>query len=259
MKHKSGKNIAALLVLMGITVWFCCACGKNDDSSPSDSVNQAFDPQASQYSTTHAAASEISQEKPSSDTETGTNASGLHFLCMDDGENACFDNNGYYYLNNDQIKLNDGSYGTHLMYMDFASCQEIYLCSSPGCGHDTQDCTAVLPGTEFFPYLTKLFLFGDHLFALCLRPDYVAQASTEFTSSLSGGSTTDSSPSVLYRMNPDGTGREKVYEFASSLTPEGTLAADKDGLYIIAEKLSSEKTDTGSHTFASERDRKSVV
>lgn len=261
MKNTSRKTAATVLTLIGIAVFTCCACSKSDDDSPSSSVNQGFNPQADFTSNEDPGPLNTSLGNLSGETasggETGSTASGLRFLCTDDGEIEYFSEDGYYYLSHDSIKLSDGSYGSHLMYMDYASCREIFLCSTPGCNHDSPDCTAVLPGREFPPFSTKLFLFQDHLYALCCQADAVVSfsaqsASGEDGSFMSGNDTIDHRAGVLYRMNPDGTGREKVYEFASGLTIEGTLAIDHNGLYVITKKLSSEKTETGSYTSASE-------
>ena len=261
MKNTSRKTAATVLTLIGIAVFTCCACSKSDDDSPSSSVNQGFNPQADFTSNEDPGPLNTSLGNLSGETasggETGSTASGLRFLCTDDGEIEYFSEDGYYYLSHDSIKLSDGSYGSHLMYMDYASCREIFLCSTPGCNHDSPDCTAVLPGREFPPFSTKLFLFPDHLYALCCQADAVVSfsaqsASGEDGSFMSGNDTIDHRAGVLYRMNPDGTGREKVYEFASGLTIEGTLAIDHNGLYVITKKLSSEKTETGSYTSASE-------
>lgn len=261
MKNTSRKTAATVLTLIGIAVFTCCACDKSDDDSPSSSVNQGFNPQADFTSNEDPGPLNTSlgnlSGKTASGGETGSTASGLRFLCTDDGEIEYFSEDGYYYISHDSIKLSDGNYGSHLMYMDYASCQEVYLCSAPGCSHDTPDCTAVLPGREFPPFSTKLFLFQDHLYALCCQADAVVSfsaqsASGEDGSFMSGNDTIDHRAGVLYRMNPDGTGREKVYEFASGLTIEGTLAIDHNGLYVITKKLSSEKTETGSYTSASE-------
>ena len=41
---------------------------------------------------------------------------------------GCHTQEGYYYLEKETKELSDGSYGSHLMYMDFAALQEVYLC-----------------------------------------------------------------------------------------------------------------------------------
>lgn len=113
----------------------------------------------------------------------------------------------------------DGSYGSRLMYMDYASCQEVYLCSSPGCNHDTLDCTAVLPQDEFPPYNAKLFLYQDSLYILSRQHDPSGNSATVVFGSDNESFFVSSSEmdtlAVLYRMNPDGTGRQKVYTFDS--------------------------------------------
>ena len=58
---------------------------------------------------------------------------------------------------------------------------------------------------------------------------------------------------VLYRMNPDGTGRQKVYSFDPNLTLEGTLALDEQGLYAITKKLSTQKEGNGEYISAAEK------
>ncbi|MGN0292720.1 MAG: hypothetical protein ACI4D3_01810, partial [Lachnospiraceae bacterium] len=59
-------------------------------------------------------------------------------------------------------------------------------------------------------------------------------------------------PAVLYRAEPDGTNREKVYTFDSSETLEDRVIGDEKGLYFIVKKLSSEKTTDGTYMTASE-------
>ncbi len=258
MKNTSRKTAATVLTLIGIAVFTCCACSKSDDDSPSSSVNQGFNPQADFTSNEDPGPLNTSlgnlSGKTASGGETGSTASGLRFLCTDDGEIEYFSEDGYYYLSHDSIKLSDGNYGSHLMYMDYASCQEVYLCSAPGCSHDTPDCTAVLPNKDF-PFSTKLFLFQDHLYALCLQADAVVSFSAANESEETGSSlsTADDRQGTLYRMNPDGTGRQKVYEFAPGLTIEGTMAIDHSGLYVITKRLSSEKSNTGSYSSFSEK------
>lgn len=166
MKNASRKTAATVLTLIGIAVFTCCACSKSDDDSPSSSVNQGFNPQADFTSNEDPGPLNTSlgnlSGKTASGGETGSTASGLRFLCTDDGEIEYFSEDGYYYISHDSIKLSDSNYGSHLMYMDYASCQEVYLCSAPGCSHDTPDCTAVLPNKDF-PFSTKLFLFQAFL------------------------------------------------------------------------------------------------
>lgn len=48
---------------------------------------------------------------------------------------------GFYYVSAGSRE--DGS--TNLMYLDYATMQQVYLCSQPNCSHDTDACTSYLP------------------------------------------------------------------------------------------------------------------
>ena len=119
MKNASRKTAATVLTLIGIAVFTCCACSKSDDDSPSSSVNQGFNPQADFTSNEDPGPLNTSlgnlSGKTASGGETGSTASGLRFLCTDDGEIEYFSEDGYYYLSHDSIKLSDGNYGSNLI------------------------------------------------------------------------------------------------------------------------------------------------
>ena len=82
----------------------------------------------------------------------------LTFCCSPYSDSACYTEDGYYYLCNDETKLKGGDWGGHLMYMDYATRQEIYLCSTAGCKHDSLDCPAML-SSEDFP-ISTIFLIA---------------------------------------------------------------------------------------------------
>lgn len=246
--NKTFRNKILALFAVPVLAWNCCGCGENvlpnTAPSPSETINRS---------------SAVSGEASDSLSRTGDSdgVSGLRFLCRDDGEASCSGRQGYYYLSQSSIPLSDGSYGSRLMYMDYASCREIYLCSSPGCAHDTPDCTAVLPNQDFNPFSAKLFLHEDSLYILARQYDtdgtmVISGADESGEDFLQSGNTMETQSS-LYRMNPDGTGRQKVYTFDNGLTLEGTLAADDKGLYVIAKKLSTEQSGGAGYTSASER------
>lgn len=48
---------------------------------------------------------------------------------------------GFYFVSADCRE--DGS--TNLLYLDYATGQQVYLCSQPNCSHDTDACTSYLP------------------------------------------------------------------------------------------------------------------
>ena len=94
---------------------------------------------------------------------------------------------------NSETELSDGSYASHLMYMDYATCQEVYLCSDSSCRHDTQACTSVFSDAS---YDGRIFLWDGFLYYLDRSPD--TSGTTVIT--ITGETETETRPSVLYRM-----------------------------------------------------------
>ncbi len=168
------------------------------------------------------------------------------------GDTACCTAEGYYYLSGDWETLQDGQAARHLMYMDFASRQEIYLCSDAACTHNTEDCTSVFPVDEFHT-CTALFAWNDSLYIMSKDLDSegtVIMGSFDGTS----GVETEAAPTVLYRADLDGTSREKVHAFDSLLTVEDCVVGDEDGLYLITKKVTTEQGEGTSYQTAAERE-----
>lgn len=228
-----------LFVLFMIVVLVCsslCACsGQTGTSGKNDNAGQNAGAQQN----------------------TGGNASsgsgGLQLLSNRYGESACNTENGYYYLTTATKKLRDGSYGTHLMYMDFAAGREIYLCSTAGCKHDSLDCPAVFSYDDFPVSSTLLFVFADHLYILSREYDGDGSVSQGTITIGGDGSSVESQPAVLYRANLDGTNREKIFTFDAALTLEDKIVGNDKGIYVITKKLSADKDGNETYTTSSER------
>lgn len=149
----------------------------------------------------------------SADAGSGWQGDGLKFLCNPYSDSACYTENGYYYQTFDTVELADGTYGSHLMYMDYASCREIYLCSTAGCRHDSPDCPAVLPYDDFPVSSTKLFVSGDHLYILSREYDDDGAMSQDYLLDGTYDEPAESQPAVFYQAKLDGTERKKIYTF----------------------------------------------
>lgn len=178
----------------------------------------------------------------------------LRVLSMDDNS-YCSNENGFYYLTQDTTELKDGSYGYHMMYMDFATRQEVYLCNNTGCNHDTPDCTSVFSYDEV-GYDSIPFLYGESLYLLSKPYDNDGTVSVDMLGGSGegdGASVLDSTPTVLYRMNPDGTGRTRVYEFGADITVEEAVLGDDTGLYFITKELASEQSGNSTYVKSSKR------
>ncbi|MCM1057993.1 MAG: hypothetical protein NC517_10360 [Firmicutes bacterium] len=141
----------------------------------------------------------------------------------------------------------------HLMYMDFASGHELYLCSTAGCKHDSLDCPSVFSYDDFPLFSTIPFIFGDHLYILSREYDNDGSMSQNFISFDGGGNSIESQPATLYRANLDGTGRKKIYTFDASLTLEDKVIGSNQGIYMITKKLSTDKNGAQTYTTSSER------
>lgn len=249
----AAKRTASLFTAFSLAC-SCCACGSSP--MPGQTSDNGSVKDISGYTDNGNTSAQTSGDSDS--RSLPSNTSGLRFLCSEISANSCSANNGFYYLSQDfenTVDLGNGNQGTHLMYMDYASCQEVFLCSAPGCTHETADCTAVLD-ENFPPYSSNLFLHGDSLYILSRKNDFENSADFSSTFSESSGLVSpDNADSVtsLYRMNPDGTEREKVYTFDSDLIIEGTLAIDDNGLYAVAKKLSTEKSGDADYASSSQR------
>lgn len=191
----------------------------------------------------------------SNHTSSASDASALQLL-HSDLYPYCINENGYYYRTKEATQLKDGSYAYHLMYMDFKTQQEIYLCSNTGCQHDTEDCTAVLTENDI-AFDSRLFFYDNYLYLL--SSDYDSSGSLsigEIVPDESSGSV--ETTAALYRMNPDGTGREKVHEFEIGLTLENNMIlGDSTGLYFVTKKPSTQRINNTA-TYYTSTDRKLI-
>lgn len=237
----------AMAFLLGLEmIMTLCACGENSAQTESHSQNEKF-------SQTESLSDKESNEINKNDSSVKQSDGNLKLLCRQDNY-GCYTENGYYYLTEDTQKLADGSYGTHLMYMDFATRQEIYLCSNAGCRHNTPDCPSVFLYEDFPDSGTEIFIYKESLYILSKKHD---DEGTMYGAETIGigdnGIEIESTPAVLYRANLDGTSREKVYTFEDSVTLEDIVLGDDKGIYVVSKKISSEKSSAGTYRSSSER------
>lgn len=244
-------------ILSVIIVFVCsslCACSGRTETSDGTTKNSGVQQsRGSSPGTQQNTGSSLSAQQ---NEESGSSFGGgdLQFLSNRYAKSACNTEKGYYYLTEAATKLRDGSYGTHLMYMDFASKREIYLCSTAGCKHDSPDCTSVFPQDDFPAYSTLIFVCGDKLYILSREYDDDGTTSQD-TSYIGGGDgSVESQPAVLYRANLDGTERKKIYTFDAALTLEDEVSGNDQGIYVITKKLSTDKD--GDKTYTTSSDRK---
>lgn len=243
------KAFIKSFILCAVLICMLCGCGKDvqtkSGNTQENGSREISGKEEAEKNTGTDSATTQQNTAENLSYKTGT----LRFLCG--SESNCSTENGYYYLTGETTKLRDGDYATHLMYMDFATCQEIYLCSTAGCKHDTADCPSVFLYDDFPMFTTKLFIWKDNLYILSREYDDDGTMSENILSF--DDTEPESAPAVLYKANLDGTERKQIYTFDSDLTLEDMVVGDENGIYIITKKVSADRTGTISYTTSSER------
>lgn len=250
--RKTARNIEALILAAGMAVSLT-ACAGDAFGSKADTPNEAGG-EVEAIDITGQTDGDAGAGRADSDMTQGGSGS-LRLLCTEN-KDGCHTEDGYYYLEKESKELSDGSYGSHLMYMDFDALKEVYLCSNAGCNHDSADCSAVLLQDDFPLYTTLLFPYGGKLYLFSKEQDqdgsmqsggFMTEEGTWTSGSIEG------EPSILYRANLDGTDREKVYTFDASVTVEDYVMGDEKGLYLVTKKLTSEQEGTDTYIHSAER------
>lgn len=243
------KSYQFLVFLFLIMFMGCSLCGCDDEVANEEGNSGAT-----------TAAAVVPQKK--SGAEAGKQAGAaqktggegeLKFCCSPYSDSACYTEDGYYYFCNDETKLKGGEYGGHLMYMDYATCQEVYLCSTAGCRHDTLDCPAVLSAEDFPISTTKLFVFKDNLYILGRESDQDGSVTTMEITEKYEPITPESKPAVLYCAELDGTNRKKIFTFEADLTLEERVIQDENGIYVVTKKNQQKKEGNQLYEVSSER------
>ena len=242
------KRWTALLLMAVVLLWLC-ACG-----APAEILNPASVPKGEgrtgEEDKTTSITGNPAQDTgsangdtdpgngPAPDGVTETPAGSLSLL--DSATGADY----YHFDNSNTINARD------LLYVDYSSQQEVFLCSNAACTHDTQNCTAVFL-LDQFTYAASLFTWNGALYILNRDPDQDGAA----IMGLSGGTVaeTESTPAALYRANLDGTDRHKVYTFDANVTVEDFVLGDDTGLYFITKKLSTIFSDSNAYRVSTDR------
>lgn len=218
------RKIADMVLIFILCCSFCaCSTGTNYNSATEkDNVLH-----------------KVKNEEPdNSGKSVNQQMAGLKILNDTETLASCYTDAGYYYLTEDVAELENGEYGAHLMCMDFATKQEIYLCSNTGCKHNTPDCPAVFVMDEFPICTSGIFAYGDKLYVLSKEMDNEGAVTQDFYDPDGQLAEAEASQAVLYEMDTDGTNRHKVYSFDAGLTVEDTVLGNSEGLYFVTKKLS---------------------
>ena len=212
------KKILTILIIIG-GIFTLCGCQKN--------IKEVFLPSKDE------------------EGEVTNNSSDLKFL-----SNGATTNDGYYYLT-DYSRLNNGKLAKHLMYIDFKTKQEIHLCNNSACTHKTEDCTSVFNKDEF-QFDSKVFIWNNKIYVISKSTDTSGQVTMGVLGETSK-SNVESNKAVLYKLNLDGTNREKIYTFDDNATIEDFVIGSGNGIYLIAKKVETKYTGGNAYSTSSER------
>lgn len=212
------KKLLAILIIIG-GIFTLCGCQKN--------IKEVFLPSKGE------------------EGEITNNNSDLKFL-----KNDATTNDGYYYLT-DYSRLNNGKLAKHLMYIDFKTKQEIHLCNNSACTHKTEDCTSVFNKDEF-QFDSKVFIWNNKIYVISKSTDTSGQVAKGVLGETSKGNV-ESNKAVLYKLNLDGTNREKVYTFDDNATIEDFVIGSGNGIYLISKKVETKYTGGNAYSTSNER------
>lgn len=138
---------------------------------------------------------------------------------------------GYYRLSHND----DGE--TYLLYTDYSTGQEIYLCNKPECQHKDESCTSYLP----FGDISEMFVYKDHLY-------FIESAGAIMQLSGDGLVSSMKSTPHIYQMDLDGQNRKELcqleegYQFTA-----GNIALDGHDMYLSISKNDDVETSKNSH------------
>lgn len=201
------------------------------------------------------AACSETQGKSETDGTSSSKVRSGNLQIVDTGGLRCSSEKGYYYIGQDPVELKDGSQGYLMMYMDYETKKEIYLCNRPGCEHNDESCPAVFSEEEA-AWGGSLFYYDDHLYLFSHEQDqsggWMVNDSRGSSDPMEeDGTSFTSAQAVLYRMNPDGTDRKKVYTFDEGLSLENHVLASGNSLFFVTKKVSNENVNNQTTYFAS--------
>lgn len=183
--------------------------------------------------------------KPAAQEESGE----LRMLCTEQWH--CMSQGGYYYIEELSKELKKGFWGQHIMYMDFATKQEVYLCAEPGCKHIDEKCSAVL--ADDLGQESLIFAMNDKLYIVEKEFDNENSMEGQFIGEDGELAEEEKIPVTLYSMGLDGSDRKKEYTFDRDIMVEARVLGDGENIYFVTKKLVTSSKEMQKYTTATER------
>lgn len=235
------RKFAALLLTSAFLFAFT-ACG-NNSAAPDRESSEALSESRSE-SSPESAAGEPFKSELSADVNYNAVTENGDLRVVYKGEYNAL-NTGYcnsaateqgFYRFNDRLVPQPMEYFL-LTYFDYATKQETVVCADSSCKHDNEHCNAVFKYSEFLDE-SHLFIYGDYLYCLCVNNYNDGEFGTysQDVDDRSEGAYVEKRKQSLYRMNPDGTNREKLFDFDEGLAVEKFVVGDGESLWFITKE-----------------------
>lgn len=196
------KRLAALFCSFLMSLLFCCAC--SSDSMLSTSTDSAPDKVFSESSGDTSTTEYTLEKDRTVECKQVLNDSTENFRMVSTTDLTAYgsgNEQGFY-----QIFLNDDN-SKNILYVDYATHQQVYLCSQPNCEHDSESCTSWIP-----PEMGQV-----NVVTLPDRILLIHNNMTEIT--------------YIEQLNLDGSDKEILYKFEGSVDIANGVAYN--GKYIV--------------------------
>lgn len=243
---KTFKGLTALLTLAAMLAF--TACNKVETNSGQSGENTVS-------ATAKIDTASVSEASPPG--EAPAQRGGLTMLhepaCWNCRSSVCGTENGYYYFGN--YKSDDYS---HLFYLDYATQQEVVVCSDSSCKHNTPNCASVF--LDEYVFENHLFVFEGYLYCLCTDIDQ------DGSMAAGAGHYSDEARKYaeeheanrrasLYRMNFDGTERQRLWQSDAGYIAESEVFGDGTGFWFVTKRPSAEVHEETGAVYNHSKDR----
>lgn len=250
---KSFKAIAALLALAAALALTACGKAKTKSEQSGDSAVSAAEKFGTAYGSDISSPKEIPAQRGELTMLHEPGCPGSLIPGVGCNSSVCYTENGYYYLG--EYKSNDY---LHLFYLDYATRQEVIVCSDSSCKHDTVNCASVF--FDEYAFENHLFVFGEYLY--CLTTDTDQDGSTAAGAPIYSDETRKYAEeqeanrrAILYRMNLDGTERQRLWQSDAGYIAESEVFGDGTGFWFVTKRPSAEVHEATGAVYNHSKDR----
>ncbi len=150
-------------------------------------------------------------------------------------QNGANTKDGYYTISTDENGM------MNIMYVDYKTKKQIYLCDKSQCEHDNDKCTSFID-MKYSARENTLLSDGKYLYLVSSELNNEGGISTSINYG-TGEVQQEDEPSSIYRMNLDGSNKKKLASLDSGELLDDKFFTDGNYLYGIAMKNTNIKID----------------